>query len=124
MRTMPIVRIDVTGPKPPEYKRALLAGARRAVVSALGVGDERVTVRVIETPAACVDVPSCRTERFTVVEVLLYEGRTEELKRGLVKALRDAFAADPGVEECEVSVFINDASPLDLDVLSGQADAD
>jgi phenylpyruvate tautomerase PptA (4-oxalocrotonate tautomerase family) len=120
---MPIVRIDVTGPKTPEYKDALLAGARRAVVDSLGVGDERVTVRVVETAAEWVSVPSCRTERFTVVEVLLYEGRTEELKRALVKALRDAFAADPGIEECEVSVFINDASPLDLDVLSGQAGA-
>ncbi len=121
---MPIVRIDVTGPKSPEYKRALLSGARRAVVSSLGVGDERVTVRVIETPAECVDAPPCRTERFTVVEVLLYEGRTEELKRGLVKALREEFAADPGIEECEVSVFVNDASPLDLDVLPGLASSD
>jgi 4-oxalocrotonate tautomerase len=121
---MPIVRIDVTGPKPPEYKRALLAGARDAVVSALGVADERVTVRVIETPAGSVDVPACRSDRFTVVEVLLYEGRTEDLKRALVKALRDAYAADPGIEECEVSVFINEASPLDLDVLPGQAASD
>lgn len=120
---MPIVRIDVTGPKTPEYKAALLAGARTAVVDSLGVGDERVTVRVIETPAEWVSVPPCRTERFTVVEVLLYEGRTPELKRGLVRALRDAFAADPGVEECEVSVFVNEASPLDLDVLSGTAPA-
>ncbi len=121
---MPIVRIDVTGPKTPEYKHALLAGARTAVVDSLGVGDERVTVRVVETPAEWVSVPPCRTERFTVVEVLLYEGRAEDLKRGLVKALRDAFAADPGIEACEVSVFINDASPLDLDVLSGQTTAE
>jgi len=120
---MPIVRIDVTGPKTPEYKATLLAGARTAVVDSLGVGDERVTVRVVETPAEWVSVPHCRTERFTVVEVLLYEGRTEELKRALVKALRDTFAADPGIEECEVSVFINDASPLDLDVLPGQTAA-
>jgi phenylpyruvate tautomerase PptA (4-oxalocrotonate tautomerase family) len=121
---MPLVRIDITGPKAPGYKRALLAGARRAVVSSLGVGDERVTVRVIETPAEWVDVPPCRTERFTFVEVVLYEGRTEELKRGLAKALREEFAADPGIEEREVSVLINDASPLDLDVLPGKTAAD
>lgn len=118
---MPIVRIDVTGPKSTEYKRALLSGARRAVVVALGVGDERVTVRVVETPAECVDAPPCRTDRFTVVEVLLYEGRSEDLKRALVKALRDELAAAPGIEECEVSIFIHDASMLDLDVMPGQA---
>jgi phenylpyruvate tautomerase PptA (4-oxalocrotonate tautomerase family) len=118
---MPIVRIDITGPKPSSYKAALLAGARTAVTGALGVADERVTVRVVETPADCVHVPPCRTQRFTVVEILLYEGRTEELKRGLVSAIRERFAEDPGIEPCEVSVFVNDASPLDLDVLPGEA---
>lgn len=121
---MPIVRIDVTGPKSTEYKRALLLGARRAVVSSLGAGDERVTVRVVETPAECVDAPPCRTDRFTVVEALLYQGRTEDQKRAFAKALRDEFAAVPGIEECEVSVFVHDASPLDLDVLPGQASQD
>lgn len=118
---MPIVRIDITGPKSAEYKRALLSGARRAVVSCLGAGNERVTVRVVETPADCVDAPACRTDRFTVVEVLLYQGRDEDQKRGFAKALREEFATAPGIEECEVSVFVHDASPLDLDVLPGRA---
>lgn len=119
---MPFVRIDITGPKPEPYKRALLSGARLAVTSALGVPDSRVSVRLIETPAAHVDMPSCRTDRFTVVEVLMFEGRTPELKAALVSALRDIYAENPGIERSEVTVFMHDAAPGDLDTLPGEAD--
>lgn len=119
---MPLVRIDITGPKPHTYKRALLQGARLAVVNALGVPDDRVTVRVIETPVECVDVPASRTPRFTIVEVLLYEGRTPALKTALISALRDIYAENPGIEPSEVTVYIHDASPQDLDVLPGEAE--
>jgi phenylpyruvate tautomerase PptA (4-oxalocrotonate tautomerase family) len=116
---MPIVRIDITGPKSPEYRRALLDGARAAVTGALGVADERVTVRVIETPDECVDVPDCRSDRYTIVEVIMYAGRSEEKKKALVAALRDRFAADPGIEPFEIAVVLRDPSTTDLDVLPG-----
>jgi phenylpyruvate tautomerase PptA (4-oxalocrotonate tautomerase family) len=114
---MPIVRIDVTGPKPPEWRRALLDGARAAVIEALGVADERVTVRVVETPDECVDVPDCRTDRYTIVEVIMYAGRSDELKKALAAAIRERFAADPGIEPSEVAVVLRDPSKADLDVL-------
>jgi hypothetical protein len=98
-----------------------MAGARAAVTSALGAPDDRVTVRVIETPDDCVDVPDCRTRDFTVVEVLMYEGRTEEMKRAFVTALRDNLGASPGIPASEVTVVLRDFSTLDLDVLPGEA---
>ena len=118
---MPIVRIDITGPKPAAWKRALLAGARAAVVEALGVPDDRVTVRVIETPDECVDVPDCRTDRFTIVEVIMYEGRPDEMKQALGAAVRAHLERDPGIEPSEVSIVIRDPSRVDLDVPPGEA---
>ncbi|MDO9557974.1 MAG: tautomerase family protein [Coriobacteriia bacterium] len=120
---MPLVRIDITGAKPETYKRALLSGARLAVTSALGVPDSRVTVRLFEATPECVDMPACRTDRFTTVEVLLYEGRTPELKAALISTLRTVYAGNPGIEPSEVAIFIHDASPQDLDVLPGEAEA-
>jgi len=118
---MPLVRIDVIAPKSPEYKRALMAATRRAVVEGLAAPDPRVTVRITETDPGNVDLPSCRTDRMTVVDVLLYEGRTDEMKTATASALRDALALDPGIEPCEVAVFFHDATTVDLDVLPGQA---
>jgi phenylpyruvate tautomerase PptA (4-oxalocrotonate tautomerase family) len=118
---MPLVRIDVVGPKTQAYKRALLAGARAAIVEEFGVADGRVTVRVVESAPLDVDLPPCRSERFTMLDVLMYAGRTPELKAAMAAALRDKYAADPGIEPSEVAVFFHDAAPEDLDVLPGQA---
>lgn len=118
---MPLVRIDVIAPKTSEYKRALIAATRRAIIEGLTAEDHRVIVRVVESHPDDVDLPSCRTERMTVVDILLYRGRTPETKAAMVAALRKALAADPGIEPCEVAVFFHDAAPSDLDVLPGDA---
>ena len=116
---MPFIRIDVTGPKSADYKKALLTGTRAAVTSAFDVPDARVTIRVVETPVADVDVPSCRTERLTMVDVLMFGGRTPELKAAMVAALRGALAKDPGIEPSEVIVNFREADVVDLDVFRG-----
>jgi phenylpyruvate tautomerase PptA (4-oxalocrotonate tautomerase family) len=118
---MPIVRIDITGLKPTAWKKALLDAVRATVVSGLAAPDSRVTVRIVETPDDCVDIPDCRTRDFTVVEVLMYEGRTEEMKRAFVASLRERLAANPGIPPSEVTVVLRDFSTLDLDVLPGEA---
>lgn len=120
---MPIVRIDITGPKSDNYKSAVLRGVRSAVVEGLAAPDERVTVRVVETQAECVSVPACRGDRFTVVDVLLYPGRTAETKAACVAMVRENLSVDPGIPASEVSVAFHDLSPVDLDVLPGEADA-
>jgi phenylpyruvate tautomerase PptA (4-oxalocrotonate tautomerase family) len=116
---MPFIRIDVTGPKAAAYKRALLAGTRGAVTATFGVADERVTVRVVETPAADVDTAPGRTERMTMVDVLMFEGRSPELKAAMTAALRAALAHSPGIEPSEVIVNFREADAVDLDVFRG-----
>ncbi|MDZ4168279.1 MAG: tautomerase family protein [Coriobacteriia bacterium] len=119
---MPIVRIDITGPQTPEHVHAILRGTRASITSSLGVADGRIHLRVVETPASHVDAPACRTVRYTVIDIALYEGRTPELKAACVAAIRAALAADPGIEPSEVAVAFRDMSTLDLDVLPGEAD--
>ena len=116
---MPFIRIDVTGPKAADYKRALLAGTRAAVTKSFGVADDRVTVRVLETPGADVDTAPGRTERMTMVDVLMFEGRSAEMKAAMTAALRDALANSPGIEPSEVVVNFREADAVDLDVFRG-----
>jgi phenylpyruvate tautomerase PptA (4-oxalocrotonate tautomerase family) len=116
---MPFVRIDITGPKNADYKHALLAGTRAALTTTFEVPDARVSIRVIETPSGEVDVPSCRTDRLTMVDVLMFEGRTPQAKAAMTAALRDALAASPGIEPSEVIVNFREADAVDLDVFRG-----
>ena len=118
---MPIARIDITGPKSAEYKRALAAAVRGAIVSCLGATDDRVNVRVVETVPECVDVPACRTERYTVVDIMMYEGRTDEMKTAFAEKLRAGLASNPGIEPSEVAIALHSMSKIDLNVLPGEA---
>jgi len=118
---VPIVRVDITGPKSAAYVRALLRGVRTAVVEGLAAPDERVTVRVIETAADHCDLPDCRTDRFTVVEIMLYAGRDDAKKAACSAMMRELLAAEPGIPACDVSIAYHDMTPVDLDVLPGEA---
>jgi phenylpyruvate tautomerase PptA (4-oxalocrotonate tautomerase family) len=118
---MPIARIDITGPKSAEYKRALIYAVRGAIVSCLGATDERVNVRVVETEPDCVDVPTCRTERYTVVDIMMYEGRTDEMELAFAETLRAKLASDPGIEPSEIAIALHSMSKIDLNVLPGEA---
>jgi len=47
---VPIVRIDIQAGKSTAYKREILHSVRSAIVESLGVPDDRVQQRIIETP--------------------------------------------------------------------------
>ncbi len=120
---MPLVRIDVTGPQTLDDIRAVLRGTRAGITEALGVPDDRVHLRLIETPPTHIDAPPCRTPHFTLVDIALYEGRTPELKAACVAAIRRELGADPGIPPSEVAVAFRDMSTVDLDILPGEAGA-
>jgi len=118
---MPLVRIDIVGPKDPGWTTALLSETRAAVSNAFDVEDERIVVRVVETPRERVSLPGCRTDRFTQIEVVLYEGRSDAVKAEFVRELRRRLAENPGIESCEIAVDLRDRTKTELDVLPGRA---
>lgn len=118
---MPVVRVDIIGPKDAAYCSAVLRCVRAAVVGGLGAPDERVTVRVVQTPAELTDMPATRTDRFTVVDVMLYAGRTPEAKAACSTMMRTGLETDLGIPSCEVTIAYHDMAPTDLDVLPGEA---
>ena len=84
---MPIVRIDIQSGKTTAYKRDILHGVRAAIVEALGVPDERVMQRLIETPADDIDAPEIRSDRLTIIEISMLPGRGPDLKEALYSAI-------------------------------------
>lgn len=108
---MPIVRIDIESGKPVEYRRALLGGVRRGIVTALGVANDRVSQRIFETPAENTDTAAGKSERYTVVEISMLPGRGPELKERLYRAIAEELAADPGILAPDLVVLVRDPEP-------------
>lgn len=107
---MPIVRIDIQSGKSTAYKRAILHGVRTAITSALGVPDDRVMQRLIETSADNIDAPEIRSDRLTIIEVTMLPGRGPDLKRALYEEIVASLGADPGIHAHDLMVLVNDPS--------------
>lgn len=105
---MPIVRIDIQAGKSVDYRRALLSGVRRGVTLALDVPDERVTVRIVETPAENIDTAGAKSDRYTVVEISMLPGRGAELKEPMYQAIAEGLVADPGITAPDLVVLVRD----------------
>lgn len=107
---MPIVRIDIQSGKSTDYKRAVLHGVRSALTAALGVADERIMQRLIETPAEDIDVTPSRSDSLTIVEISMLPGRGADLKSRLYEAIVANLGADPGIHAHDIMVLVNDPS--------------
>jgi 4-oxalocrotonate tautomerase len=107
---MPIVRIDIQSGKTTAYKRDILHGVRVAIVESLGVPDERVMQRLIETPAENIDAPEIRSDRLTIIEISMLPGRGPDLKEALYSAIVQRLGEKPGIYSHDIMVLVNDPS--------------
>ena len=107
---MPIVRIDIQSGKSTAYKRAVLNGVRSAITSALGVGDERVMLRIIETPAEDIDITENRSDALAIIEISMLPGRGPDLKSRLYESIVTNLSASPGIHARDLMVLVSDPS--------------
>ena len=108
--SVPIVRIDIQSGKSTAYKRAILHGVRSALTTALGVPNERVMQRIVETPSEDIDVADVRTDRLTIIEISMLTGRGPELKGELYLAIADRLLSDPGITRHDLVVLVNEGA--------------
>jgi phenylpyruvate tautomerase PptA (4-oxalocrotonate tautomerase family) len=107
---MPFVRIDIQGGKSTAYKRDILHAVRAAIVGSLGVPDDRVVQRLIETPAENIDAPEARSDRLTIIEVSMLPGRDAALKQAMYAAIVAQLGEKPGIHQGDITVLVSDPS--------------
>lgn len=107
---MPIVRIDIQSGKSTQYKRAVLHGVRSAITAALGVGDDRVMQRLVETPAEDIDIAANHSDALAIIEISMLPGRSADLKSKLYESIVANLSVDPGIHAADITVLVNDPS--------------
>lgn len=105
---MPFVRIDIQSGKTTAYKRSILHGVRDGIAGALGVDHDRIVQRIIETPAENIDATDVKSDRLTIVEISMLPGRGPELKERLYHEVAKRLGYEPGIEEHDLVVLVND----------------
>jgi len=84
---MPVVRLEVRRGWSPQDKKALLDATHTALVEALKIPEDDRTQRIVEHASEDFELPPDKSERFVLVEVTPFAGRSLAAKRRLYRAL-------------------------------------
>ena len=83
---MPLIRIEIRQGWLSAEKSGLLDAIHAAAVEALRIPDEDRTQILTEHPADAFEIPPGKGERFTLVEITMFAGRSLDAKRHLYRA--------------------------------------
>jgi phenylpyruvate tautomerase PptA (4-oxalocrotonate tautomerase family) len=86
---MALARIEILEGRTPEEKRAMVEAVRAALSEALQAPDDDPTVRLAQYPSEqfSLPYPDRHSDRYTLVEVTMFAGRSMDAKRQLYDAI-------------------------------------
>jgi phenylpyruvate tautomerase PptA (4-oxalocrotonate tautomerase family) len=90
-----------------QAREEISAVIHACVVEALGLPPEKKFHRFLPLEDEDFLFPSDRTERYTIVEISMFEGRTVEAKKRLIRLLYERFESKPGIspQDLEITIF-------------------
>ena len=105
---MPLIRVDIVKGKSPEYKKILLDSIHEGMMEALGIEDWDRFQRIIEIDKEDFEIPSGKTENFTIIEITMFQGRSKEQKRALIEIITKKLGERLEIIQTDVFIIINE----------------
>lgn len=109
---MPLVNIEIIAGKSPTYKKALLGGVHAALVHALKIPQDDRNQRLHELSPENYERRPGRTDKFTLVEITLFLGRSMEAKRSLYAKIVENLGREPGIDGNDIMIVLHEV-PLE-----------
>ena len=101
----PLVKIEIRKGKPKEYKKAILTGLHDALVESVKIPDQDRLQRIYELDEDNFESYT-KTDNITLIEIILYKGRSKEAKKALYKAINNNLALDPGIDGNDIIIVL------------------
>lgn len=105
---MPLIRVDIVKGKSPEYKKILLDCIHEGMMETLGIEDWDRFQRIIEIDKENFEIPSGKTENFTIIEITMFQGRSKEQKRALIEIISKKLGERLEIIPTDVFIIINE----------------
>jgi phenylpyruvate tautomerase PptA (4-oxalocrotonate tautomerase family) len=103
---MPLVKIEIMKGKSIEYKKAILNGVHDALVETIKIPDYDRFQRIYELDQNNFEVPESKTSNVTLIEILMFKGRSNEAKKALYKAIIDNLASNPSIVGDDITIVL------------------
>jgi Tautomerase enzyme len=120
---MPDILAEVRGSWLKGKQTAFLDAVHQAVVQALGTPNDEPLARLIEHPAGSYLKPRSAGERFTRIEIVLFEGRSLDAKRELYRTVVENLCSFD-IPPADVKVVLLETTPQNVGFRGGQAACD
>lgn len=108
---MPLVKIEIIQGYSPDYKTAILDEVHQALVESIKIPDSDRNQRIIEIERENFDFPE-KSDKATLIEISLFEGRSLDAKRDLYKNIVQKLSENPGIAPQDVMIILYE-SPKD-----------
>ncbi len=105
---MPFVRIEIIKGKPSTYKKALMQAVHDALTASLGIEDDDRFQRLYELEAEFFERRSAKTDRFTLIELTLFPGRSKELKKAVISTITNTLGDRLGIAPTDVFIIMHE----------------
>jgi 4-oxalocrotonate tautomerase family enzyme len=91
-----------------ERKKAISDALHSCVTSVLGLPEEKRFHRFIALEDGDFIYPPDRSRRYTIIEVAMFEGRTQETKKEFIRAIFKALEEGAAIGPQDVEITINE----------------
>ena len=104
---MPIAKIEVLRPRPPQDITAMIEAVYLAQREALKVPEDDKQIRYVEHKREHFPIPPGKTENFTFVEIQIFPGRSLQAKRNLYRGIVERFGA-LGIQPRDITIVLHE----------------
>ena len=91
-----------------QYKAALSAAIHQSIVEALSFPSDKKFHRIIALEPCDFIFPVDRSDKYTIIEIAMFEGRSVDAKKALIRALFANIERDCGIKPHDVEITINE----------------
>jgi phenylpyruvate tautomerase PptA (4-oxalocrotonate tautomerase family) len=117
---MPIVYIDINKGFDKEYKKSILDGIHKALVDSFKIPDNDRNQIIREHEEDLFEKSKDKTNKFIIIEIVAYKGRTREAKRKLYQEIVKNLEKQPGINPNDVLININEPELVNWGVSGGK----
>lgn len=105
---MPLVRIEIIKGKSSDYKKNLLDAVHESLVKAIQIEDWDRFQRLIEIEDDFFEKSTSKTDKFIMIEITMFPGRTKEQKAKIYEEITRALQEKLAIQPTDVFIVLNE----------------
>ena len=117
---MPLVKISLLKGRSSDYRKAILDGVHSALVTAFRIPDSDRHQQIYELDEEKFEKPQAKSDRFVVIEIIAFQGRSLEAKRKLYGAIVQNLGESPGIVGDDILIILHESTKENWCVREGK----